>query len=292
MLTFAGMSIILSDDWQSYSLIDCGDGEKLEKYGDYTLIRPEPSAVWPKVLSPKDWKIKADARFEQTSKTAGKWHISGQIPKSWNVAYDLNGQRLMFELQLTKFKHVGLFPEQSANWQFIAKQCERFENPKVLNLFAYTGGASLAANAAGANVTHIDSIKQVISWSRKNMELSEMDGIRWLVEDALKFVEKEIRRGNRYAGIVMDPPAWGLGPKGEKWKLEQKINELLAGTNKILEKEGFVVLNTYSGFSPQTLKNLVHAHLPKGQVETGELVLKSESGNDLSTGSVARIEFS
>jgi 23S rRNA (cytosine1962-C5)-methyltransferase len=292
MLTFAHMSTFLSDDWKSYSLIDCGGGEKLEKFGDFTLIRPEPTAVWPRKLSTQEWKNKADARFEPTSKTAGQWIRFNDVPKSWIVDYPINDHTLNFELQLTKFKHVGLFPEQSSNWQFIAQQCARFENPKVLNLFAYTGGASLAANAAGANVTHVDAIKQVISWSRKNMELSGMEGIRWLVEDALKFVEKEIRRGKTYEGIVMDPPAWGLGPKGEKWKLEQKVNELLNGARHILAKESFVVLNTYSGFSPQTLQNLVKTHFKEGKAETAELVQKCETGNHLSTGSVARIEFS
>jgi len=199
-------------------------------------------------------------------------------------------------LGLTSFKHVGLFPEQAANWDWIyekVKGLEVEEKPRVLNLFAYTGGASLAACAAGADVTHVDSVKQVVSWSRENMEESGLDGIRWVVEDAFKFVQREVRRGKMYHGILLDPPAYGRGPDGEKWLLEKQLNELMQMCGQILEPTGFMLLNLYSmGFSAMVAENLVRKHvscLGVKSMNSGELFLKDQAGNALPLGTFVRL---
>jgi len=194
---------------------------------------------------------------------------------------------------LTAFKHVGVFPEQAVNWDFIFNSIGEMKTPKpkVLNLFAYTGGASLAARAAGADVTHVDSVKQVVTWANDNMTLSKLDNIRWLVEDALKFVKREQRRGNKYNGIILDPPAYGHGPNGEKWKLEENINEMVKAVVELLdEQEHFLILNAYSlGFSAMILENLF-PKMKKSKLETGELFLKAKYGNVLPLGVFGRLK--
>ena len=199
---------------------------------------------------------------------------------------------ITFRLGLTSFKHVGIFPEQSVNWDFIYKNVKAAKTPapRVLNLFAYTGGASLAARAAGAEVYHVDSIKQVVTWSKQNMELSGLTDIRWVVEDALKFVNRELKRGHKYNGIILDPPAYGHGPKGEKWKLEEQVNELVKGVAGLLDKEHFLIMNTYSlGFSGIILENLFPPHLRKNNFSIGELYLPATSGVKLPLGVFARL---
>ncbi len=276
--------------WKEYELIDCGNYEKIERFGDYVLIRPETNAHWPPKMNRNRWKEMAHVQFKYKSKKSGTWEKLKSMPNQWEVNYPLKQGSLKFKLALTAFKHLGIFPEQATNWDFIAEKVEGFEGkPKVLNLFAYTGGASLAANAAGADVTHVDSIRQVVTWTKENMELSELDGIRWVIEDALKFVNREVKRGNKYNGIIMDPPSFGLGAKGEKWKLEDKINELLKGVNQICAKNHFVVLNTYSGLSPLTVEQLVRSHFQGSDVQVGEIFLSGKSNSKLPLGSVARI---
>lgn len=278
--------------WKEYELLDSGDGEKLERFGEVTLIRPEPLAKWDKSLSPKQWKDRAHARFEQSGATSGKWKSLQKHPTVWELEYPSLKGNFSFELQLTQFKHVGIFPEQASNWDFIQKACSSFtaegSQPKVLNLFAYTGGASLAAAKAGAEVTHVDSIKQVLQWTQRNIEISEIEGVRWLLDDALKFAQREARRGNRYQGLIMDPPAWGRGPKGERWKLETKLDELLESTSKILAPDGFLVLNTYSGISLSTLNELCKKYFPNHQRKVGLLALNLDK-NKLDTGCVVRL---
>ena len=214
--------LLSASGWKDYELLDSGRFEKLERFGRYVLARPEPQAVWDRSLSEDEWRARADAVFRRDGRSGerGEWTLRAGMPDRWFVEYG-GGMSLKFRMGLTSFKHVGLFPEQAENWEFIFREVRRLgAGARVLNLFAYTGGASLAARAAGADVTHVDSVKPVVSWARENMEASGMDGIRWIVEDALKFVRREARRGRRYDGIVLDPPAYGRGAAGEKWVLE------------------------------------------------------------------------
>lgn len=282
------MYLLSPQHFKDYSLIDSGDGEKLERFGKFVLRRPEPQAVWGKHLPEREWAA-ADAAFEQAGSHSGNWQRKNAMPEQWQIGYQYKDMDLQFRLALTSFKHVGIFPEQAVNWDFIYDACRQQSKPKVLNLFAYTGGASLAACAAGAEVTHCDSIKQVVSWANGNMQLSRLSGIKWLVEDAFTFVRREAKRGNLYDGILLDPPAWGHGPKGEKWKLEDMINELTAALAQILQPEsGFLVFNAYSlGFSPLVLQNLVASHFGRqraAQAQLGELYMPEQSGRRLPLG--------
>ena len=280
--------------WKEYELIDSGDLEKIERFGDVILIRPETSALWPKSLSDREWNSLAHGKFMHKDKTSGWWKEFQQLPASWSIQYPLGDHRLSFNLKLTKFKHVGIFPEHANNWEFIKARVEALleseKEVRVLNLFAYTGGASLAACAAGAVTTHVDSIRQVVSWSRENMESSGLENIRWTVEDALKFVQREAKRGNTYHGIIMDPPSWGLGPKGEKWRLEDQINNLLKAVSQVLEDRHFVIINTYSGLSPVMLENLTKAHFDPEGLQVGELCLLSAQDRFLPLGTIARFD--
>ncbi|MEO6301731.1 MAG: class I SAM-dependent methyltransferase, partial [Bacteroidia bacterium] len=227
------MQLLTPTNFDDYELIDCGDFEKLERFGKYITIRPEPQAVWPKIYSNQEWEKQAHVKFIPRSSSSGEWKKFKQMPDQWTITYSpLN---LVFRLGLTSFKHVGIFPEQSVNWDKIHSFLKNKPKAKFLNLFAYTGGASIAAKAAGADVTHVDSIKQVVTWANENMKNSNLDNIRWLVDDALKFVNKEVRRGNFYQGIILDPPAFGHGPNGEKWKLEDNISEMITGVLQILD---------------------------------------------------------
>ena len=222
----------LTPDFGDYELIDTGDFEKLERFGRYVTRRPEPQAIWRRTFSEEEWRRTADAAFlrDARSDERGEWRLSPKTPNRWTVEYAYRGMRLRMRLGLTSFKHVGIFPEQAANWNFIYDECRKLAGDsggaKVLNLFAYTGGATLAARAAGAEVTHVDSVKQVVTWARENMEQSGLEDVRWIVEDALKFVRREVRRGSRYRGIILDPPAYGRGANGEKWVLEDDICEM------------------------------------------------------------------
>ncbi len=284
------IQLLTPQHWTDYELIDCGDFEKLERFGNRVLIRPEPQAVWPKGLDEPEWTKRHDIRFRGRSATSGDWIKKNPgLPDRWHIGYQNPDVSIKFRLGLTSFKHVGIFPEQAVNWDYISETVKSFSvgQPKVLNLFAYTGGASLIARAAGADVTHVDSIKQVVTWANENQELSGLANIRWVVEDALKFVKRELKRGNRYHGIILDPPAYGHGPKGEKWKLEDHIAEMMRDVVQLLDpREHFLILNTYSlGFSSVIVENLVTAAMPSVQhLETGELYLQATAGSKLPLG--------
>ena len=262
--------------WKDYELVDSGRGEKLERFGKYVLRRPEPKALWAPSLPENEWKrlshvvFRPGAGFGKAGKEdSGTWDRLRKMEDQWGIVY--NGEQdpethaasdlhIALRLGLTSFKHVGVFPEQAPNWEFIFRETRRLgriakanglPTPKVLNLFAYTGAASLAAKAAGADVTHLDSVRQVVTWARENMERSGLDGVRWVVEDALKFAKREAKRGNVYQGIILDPPAYGHGPDGEKWKLDELLFDLLKNVAQILSpRDSFMVLNLYSnGYS-------------------------------------------
>ena len=284
------ISLLSPSHWKDYELIDCGDFEKLERFGNIVLIRPEPQAVWSKQLPESEWQKLHDIRFKGRSATSGEWIKKNQkTPDRWHIAYSNNDISIKLRLALTSFKHVGVFPEQAVNWDYISDSIKRFKTgqPKVLNLFAYTGGASLVARAAGADTTHVDSIKQVVTWANENQELSSLNNVRWVVEDALKFVKREIKRGKKYNGIILDPPAYGHGPNGEKWKLEDHILEMMHDVSKLLdETEHFLILNTYSlGFSSVIVENLIKGTINSPQnLETGELYLQASAGSKLPLG--------
>ncbi|MHA8086533.1 class I SAM-dependent methyltransferase [Aquirufa sp. Wall-65K1] len=276
---------------ENYQLIDSGGFEKLEKFGEFTVRRPEPQAIWAKSLTENDWQKLSHAHFkkEKGSQERGQWEIKGKVPDKWFMPYKSERLNLSFKISLSSFKHVGLFPEQASNWEFLVQKIPLFKktNPKFLNLFAYTGGASLVCRQMGAEVTHVDSVKPVLSWARENMEVSKLDGIRWMAEDALKFVKREARRGNFYQGILLDPPAYGRGPDGEKWVLEEQIEDLLLSVKEILDPaEHLLLSNVYSlGFSTLVVENLMNGIFDvPSSAESGELYLNDNSDKKLPLG--------
>lgn len=291
--------------WKDYELVDSGNFEKLERFGRYYMSRPEPKALWDKTLSEGEWdrmihtKFKAGAGFGKAGKEdSGTWERLRKMDDQWAIRYNGEQKGLDFSLRLglTAFKHVGVFPEQAPNWEYIFRKTRELAvtakekgqaPPKVLNLFAYTGAASLAAKAAGADVTHLDSVRQVVTWARNNMEISGLDNIRWIIEDAMKFARREAKRGNVYQGIILDPPAYGHGPDGEKWKLDECLFDLLKCVNSILAPvDSFLVLNLYSnGYSAVLGETLVKQAFClktacKG-IECGELILKDRFNKNL-----------
>lgn len=301
--------------WKDYELIDSGNFEKLERFGQYIMARPEPKALWDKSMSDSEWnramhtRFKTGAGFGKAGKEdSGTWEKMKRMNEQWVIRYCSGQPGLDFRLRLglTSFKHVGVFPEQSSNWEYIYSktrmlaekaEAEGRPKPKVLNLFAYTGAASLAAKAAGADVTHLDSVRQVVSWARENMELSHLDNIRWVVEDALKFARREARRGNTYQGIILDPPAYGHGPDGEKWKLDECLYDIMKCVASILApQDSFMVLNLYSnGYSAVLGETVVRQAFgiraqdsgisaprsPSAEISCGELVLQDSFGKNL-----------
>ena len=286
------MTELIAPSWTEYELIDCGNFEKLERFGPYILIRPEPQAMWDRKLSEKEWLSMAHGRYEAKTSTSGDWQQLKKIFTPWKIDFEGDGFSLKFNLRFTSFKHIGIFPEQSANWNYLHKFLKTcgIPQPKVLNLFAYTGGASLAAKKAGADVIHLDSVKQVVNWSRDNMELSGLKDIRWVVEDALKFAIRESRRGNKYHAIIMDPPSYGLGPAGERWKLEDHLNDMMKYVLSLLDPETHCfIVNTYSmNLSSLVLKNLVDNSIRFAKPDYGELCLKSKQDVLLPLGSYFR----
>ncbi|MDI1233522.1 MAG: class I SAM-dependent methyltransferase [bacterium] len=276
--------------WPEYELLDSGDFEKIERFGNYILIRPEPQALWPKQLNTADWQKLAHARFERdntkkshrdSTNENGGWQYFKTMPKQWEISYAPLGLKL--KLSCTSFGHLGVFVEQISNWHFIDEQIKRIGNrPKVLNLFAYTGAASIVAANAGADVTHLDAVKNVVTWANENKQLSNAPDIRWLVEDALKYVKRQANKGAIYQGIIIDPPAYGRGPTGEKWILEENLNELVQYCAAISDKNNsFVLLNLYSmGLSGTIGCNLIKAHYQK-EATWGECLVPSKNGFDL-----------
>mgnify|MGYP001396349215 CR=1 FL=1 len=293
-------SLIKTAGWKDYELLDTGNYEKLERFGEYIIARPEPQACWNKSLTEQEWNNLAHARFIRASvkdnqNEKGQWQFLKKMKEQWWIGYNYKTMNLRFRLGLTAFKHVGLFPEQADNWNYIfdAINETRAIQPKILNLFAYTGGATLAAKAAGADVTHVDSVKQVISWSRENMDASNLEGVRWIIDDAMKFVKREVRRGSRYNGIILDPPAYGRGPEGEKWVLEEQINELIKNCSELLVPEkSFLILNLYSmGFSALVAENLVCDYINNiSRKELGEMFLEDRAGKKLPLGTFFRMK--
>lgn len=284
------IKLLTPREWSDYELIDSGNFEKLERFGRYITARPEPQAIWNKSLTDEEWNERANAYFrkDKRNEERGEWNIKPQMPQQWFIKYRYEDMTLRMRLGLTSFKHVGVFPEQAENWNFIFDQVKKTgPSARVLNLFAYTGGASLAARSAGADVTHVDSVKPVISWARENMETSGIDGIRWIVDDALKFVRREVKRGKKYNGIILDPPAYGRGPDGEKWILEENLNELLSLCKQLLEPhKSFLVLNLYSmGLSALLARTTVRQLVGDCSGELfGELFFTDSFGKSLPLG--------
>ncbi|MDR1056590.1 MAG: class I SAM-dependent methyltransferase [Prevotellaceae bacterium] len=279
--------------WLDYELVDCGDFEKLERFGKYIIRRPEPKAIWTKSLTDREWAdmahstFKTGAGFGKSGKEdSGQWISKREMPEQWYINYNYKSLKMHMRLGLTSFKHVGIFPEQAPSWNYIYDSIKELNinNPRILNLFAYTGGASLVAKAAGADIIHLDSVRQVVTWAHENMKASKLDNIHWIIDDAMKFIRREVKRGNKYQGIMLDPPAYGHGVDGEKWKLDKDILEMMNHCQSILAIENsFLILNLYSnGFSAlvaDTLTNSIFTH--KKQNEFGELVLEDRFGKRL-----------
>ena len=271
----------IAENWKDYEVLDASEGEKLERWGKYTLVRPDPQVIWSTEKKRAAWR-RPDGHYTRSAKGGGEWDVKN-LPESWQITYG----DLRFNLKPLGFKHTGLFPEQAANWDWFSKLIREAGRPiKVLNLFAYTGAASLAAKAAGADVTHLDSVRQVVTWARENQDRSGLDGIRWVIEDAMKFARREERRGNLYQGIILDPPAYGHGPDGEKWKLDECLFDMMKNVGHILDPENsFLVLNLYSnGFSAILGETVVREALglKSGDgLDSGELILRDKFGKNL-----------
>lgn len=294
------MKLLHPASWNDYELIDSGDGQKLERFGKFVLNRPEPQAIWSKVLTEKEWASLAHATFNREQKdkfrysddVKGGWTRGKGMPESWNVQYQYNGLTLTLRLALTSFGHVGVFPEQGENWNFIYDTVQSWnaQKPRVLNLFAYTGAASVAAKSAGADVTHVDASRPGINWANENMRLNNLTDIRWVYEDAFKFVKRELKRGNKYNGIIMDPPPYGRGPEGEKWTLQEQLNELIGMSSRLLERKNcFFILSMYAvGLSPLVGLNVARSHFNIADPQYGEFFLKSKHQRDLPMGTFLR----
>lgn len=274
----------IANNWNDYELIECGNGYKLERWKNIILSRPDPQAIWDKESN--DWK-KADAHYIRSNKGGGHWEFYNKIPEKWIINY----KGLKFKVSPTNFKHTGIFPEQAANWDYMMNKISNSNKTdiKVLNLFAYTGGATLACAKAGASeVVHLDASKGIIQWAKENMELSNLANkkIRFIVDDALKFVQREKRRGRKYDAIIMDPPSYGRGPNNEVWKIEEKLVELIKACNEILSDDAlFMIINCYTtGFSATVLNNVMHSCLKNrnnGIITTGENCIPIKNTNTL-----------
>ena len=290
----------IADNWKDYEVIDCSKGEKLERWGDYLLVRPDPQVIWDTPKKENGWR-KMNGHYHRSSKGGGEWEFF-QLPKEWTIQYSLPiNKKLTFHLKPFSFKHTGLFPEQAANWnwfsQLIADAVSKGRQVKVLNLFAYTGGATLAAAAAGASVTHVDASKGMVTWAKENAISSGLKDapIRWLVDDCVKFVEREIRRGNHYDAIIMDPPSYGRGPKGEIWKIEESVYPLIQLCSQILtDNPLFFLINSYTtGLQPAVLSYMISTVLgtANGTVTASEIGLPvSSNGLVLPCGASGRYE--
>ena len=277
---------VYSTGWEDYELIDAGGGKKLERWGNIITIRPEVQAYFKSGKSFAEWKTVAHWEFIPKSGQTGVWkQLKKKAPKQWTIRYN----RLTFQLKLTKFKHVGLFPEQKINWDFIDQRLST--DDAFLNLFAYTGAASCVARYKGAQVLHVDSVKQLISWARDNMDASQLLNIKWVHEDALKFAQREVKRDRDYKGIIMDPPAWGIGAKKEKWKLEEKLDDLIGNAAHLIGEDGFLVLNTYSPkIEAKDIVERAKLYLPERDWSVRELWMKTTTGKELFYGNLLRVD--
>jgi len=280
----------IADKWKDYEVLDTSKGEKLERWGDYLLVRPDPQVIWNTPRDNPGWR-KKNGHYHRSKKGGGEWEFFN-LPKQWTINYG----ELTFNLKPFSFKHTGLFPEQASNWEWFGDLIRKANRPiKVLNLFAYTGGATLAAAAAGASVTHVDASKGMVTWAKENAASSNLSEapIRWIVDDCIKFVEREIRRGNQYEAIIMDPPSYGRGPKGEIWKIEEAIHPLIQSCAKLLSKKPlFFLVNSYTtGLAPAVLTYMVATELKdfEGEVEAQEVGLPvGDKGLVLPCGASAR----
>ena len=269
----------IANNWKDYEVIDCSQGEKLERWGDYILVRPDPQVIWNTKKANKGWK-KMNGHYHRSSKGGGEWEFF-DLPQQWTINY----KELTFNLKPFSFKHTGLFPEQATNWDWFSSIIKKADKTvKVLNLFAYTGGATLAAAKAGANVTHVDASKGMVNWAKENAVSSGLKDapIRWLVDDCVKFVEREIRRGNKYDGIIMDPPSYGRGPKGEIWKIEDSIYPFVQLCTQILSDNPlFFLINSYTtGLAPSVLTYMIETEVTSkfgGHTESEEIGLPVSS---------------
>ena len=284
--------MFIASEWKDYEVLDTGDGEKLERWRDVILRRPDPQAIWPK-QRPELWG-RADAHYHRSNRGGGEWEFFKKLPDRWSVHYG----DLEFYVRPTGFKHTGLFPEQAVNWDWMAGLIRGAGRPiRVLNLFGYTGGATCACAAAGAHVTHVDAAKGMVQWAGENRKLSRIDetSVRWIVDDALKFVQREERRGKKYEGILMDPPSYGRGPGGEVWKLENELFGLVQACEKVLSEDAlFMLINSYTtGLQPAVLNNMLAmtaARTRGGRVTADEIVLPVTAGGVLPCGASGRWE--
>lgn len=282
----------LADNWKDYEVIDCSGGEKLERWGDYILVRPDPQVIWNTPKKAKGWKHR-NGHYHRSKKGGGEWEFF-DLPEQWSIQY----RNLTFQLKPFSFKHTGLFPEQAVNWDWCAEKIKSAKRSvKVLNLFAYTGGATLSAAAAGASVTHVDASKGMVTWAKENAVSSGLKDapIRWIVDDCVKFVEREIRRGNHYDAIIMDPPSYGRGPKGEIWKIEESIHPFIRLCTQVLSDDPlFVLVNSYTtGLQPAVMAYMLGTELKRfgGRITADEIGLPvSSNGLVLPCGASGRFE--
>lgn len=281
----------IAEHWNDYEIIDCSKGEKLERWGDFLLIRPDPQVIWDTSKSHSGWSH-PNAHYHRSDRGGGQWEFF-DLPHQWSIGY----HDLTFNLKPFSFKHTGLFPEQAANWDWFSELIRQADRPvKVLNLFAYTGGATLAAAKAGAAVTHVDASKGMVTWAKENAKSSglEQAPIRWIVDDCIKFTEREIRRGNHYDAIIMDPPSYGRGPKGEVWKIEDAIHPLIKLCASLLSNTPlFFLINSYTtGLAPSVLSYMLSVEVAsryKGTITVGELGLPvTQTGLALPCGASGR----
>ncbi|TYQ16202.1 UNVERIFIED_CONTAM: 23S rRNA (cytosine1962-C5)-methyltransferase [Acetivibrio alkalicellulosi] len=267
--------MLIADDWKDYELIDTGNGEKLERWGKYVLRRPDPQIIWPFTEKNKSLWENADACYHRSSKGGGAWDYKKKLPQRWGVSYN----KISFYIEPTGFKHTGLFPEQAVNWKWIIdKISSTSKKVNVLNLFAYTGGATVAAAYAGASVCHVDAAKGMVQWAKENISLSGLSDrpVRFITDDVIKFIQREKRRGNLYDGIIMDPPSYGRGPKGEIWKIEDSLYQFVEECMGVLSPEPlFFLINSYTtGFSPTVISNILKLTVKskyKGTISCGEV---------------------
>ena len=290
--------MFVADNWRDYKIIDTSDGEKLERWGDYILVRPDPQVIWTTDRNDPGWERK-NAHYHRSSKGGGEWEFF-DLPEQWQISYDLKAadKTLTFNLKPFSFKHTGLFPEQAANWEWMSALIKKSGHPvKVLNLFAYTGGATIACASSGASVTHVDASKGMVTWAKENAADSGLSDapVRWLVDDCMKFADREIRRGNTYDAIIMDPPSYGRGPKGEIWKIEDCIFDLVCKCVSLLsDRPLFFLINSYTtGLAPGVLTYMLKLKLGKSASVISEEVALPIQNSDLflPCGASARVEF-
>ncbi len=279
----------LAENWKDYECLDTKNGEKLERWGDIMLVRPDPQVIWNKPFSDKGWN-EAHGHYFRSNTGGGQWKFFQKMPESWTVHY----KELSFQIKPMNFKHTGLFPEQAVNWDWIIEKLKDKPHARVLNLFAYTGGATVAAAYAGADVVHVDASKGMVSWAKENLKMSGLEDrfVRFIVDDCLKFVEREIRRGRKYEAIIMDPPSYGRGPGGEVWKIENNLYPFIEKCTELLSDEAsFMLINSYTtGLSPVVMKNTMNMLLG-GKIESDEIGLPiTRSGMILPCGSTCRWE--